>query len=600
MSRLLDLFSAGEVSISDLVNPSAWMSEWAGGRRTTAGEMVSASSALGLSAYYACLRNISEDVAKLPAVVYERVARGKNPAPKHPLYRLVHDEWNPGMSAFAGREVLTHYALAWGGGVAEIVRDGMGVVRALYPIHPSRVRIRREAGVLRYFVNVTGWDGDAKKVGWIPFDSGDLLHLHGLGPDGHTGYSVLSLASETIGLGLAAQRFGAAFFGNGTQLGGVLQHPQKLGKEALAHLREFFNTEHQGPDKAWKPAILEEGMEWKPTGIPPRESQFLESREFGVEEIARWFRMPPHKIGHLNRATFANIEHQGIEYVTDTLMPWLVRWEQEYARKLFPTTGPEVGRYFVEHVVAALMRGDYVSRTNGYRIAIASGWMKPNEARELENMNPAEEPEADGLWVQGAMLPMKTAAKAKPPGDTPPRTPGLDGPNGSPPDGGDPGQNPEREESRTVTEDQALALADISRAVAAGETTLTAGVVQARAVLPSLSEREAFQMLALDDAAGGGQATLEASGDGGRDLTVTTRLRLEGPRVFFRPTINVPPPPAAVVNVQVPPLPPFPEQKAPIVHVTVPRDTRPKQITPIKDREGTTLGYDIRPKPEEG
>lgn len=395
-------------ALADLRHPSAWLLDWSRGRATTAGLSVSPQGALAIAAYYACLRTIAEDVGKLPLLVYRRLSpRGKERATEHPLYNLLHNAPNSDMTAMTFREVLTHHAVGWGNGYAEIVTDGRGEVSALYPIHPSRVALRRDdqGGVVYdvYGETVLG----ARDVGRVVrLPSENVLHIKGLGADGLSGYSVAQLAAESLGLSLAAQTFGAAFFGNGTALGGVLEHPGTLSDTAVAHLRESWQTRYGGPENANKPAILEEGMKWTRLGIPPDEAQFLETRQFQVREVARWFRMPPHKIQDLTEATFSNIEQQSIEYVTDTLMPWLVRWEQELRRKLFARE-PDI---FAEHLVLGLLRGDQAARAAYYKDLFNVGALSPNDIRELENENPIPGRAGDRYYIQMNMTTLDTVA----------------------------------------------------------------------------------------------------------------------------------------------------------------------------------------------
>ncbi len=374
--------------LSDVRHPTAWLTNWALGSVTQAGVRVNPQSAMGLSAYYACLRNISEDIGKLPLLTYRRlVPRGKERLPQHWAYGLLHDAPNDDMTAMTFRETLTHHALAWGNGYAEIVRDGGGIPRELYPIHPSRVCLRRDEQ-RRLVYDIYGTDGIYSTAGVnaqvVRLRQENMLHVKGLGNDGYEGYSVLRLAAESLGLTLAAQTFGAAFFGNGASLGGVLEHPKTLSPEGQKLLRESWQSVYGGSWNAGKTAILEEGMTYRRLGIPPEEAQFLETRQFQVREVCRWFRMPPHKIQDLADAKYANIEQQALEYVVDTLMPWLVRWEQELKRKLFEDK-PDV---FAEHLILGLLRGDQAARAAYMKELFGMAMLSPNDGRELENMNP--------------------------------------------------------------------------------------------------------------------------------------------------------------------------------------------------------------------
>lgn len=380
--------------MSDLRHPTAWLTNWAQGGKTLAGTYVSPDGAMALAAYYACLRAISEDVAKLPLITYRRLKpRGKERAPDHPLYMLLHDFPNPDMESMTFRETLTAHALAWGNGYAEIERDSFGDAIALHPIHPSRVTPRRnDQGAIVYDVSGSELVIGGQWFNVVRLRAENMVHVRGLGAEGLGGYSVARLAAESLGVTLAAQNFGAAFFGNGAFLSGVLEHPGKLSDMAAKHLRESWSEVYAGPANAGKPGILEEGMKWQQLGIPPEQGQFLETRQFQVIEVCRWFRVPPHKIQDLSGAKYANIEQQNLEYVTDTLMPWLTRWEQQLKRKLF---GDDV-EYFAEHLVLGLLRGDQTARAAYYKTRFDLATLSPDDIRELENENPLPASERGG------------------------------------------------------------------------------------------------------------------------------------------------------------------------------------------------------------
>ncbi len=422
--------------LSDLRHPTAWLTNWALGSVTQAGLRVNAQSAMGLSTYYACLRNISEDVGKLPLLTYQRLEpRGKRRLPQHWAYPLLHDAPNDDMTAMTFREVLTHHALAWGNGYAEIVRTGRGQPAALYPIHPSRVVLRRD-DQRRLVYDIYGTDGIYAAAGInaqvVRLPQEDVLHVKGLGSDGYEGYSIVRLAAESLGLTLAAQTFGATFFGSGASLGGVLEHPKTLSPEGQKLLRESWQAVYGGPFNAGKTAILEEGMKYTRLGIPPEEAQFLETRLFQVPEICRWFRMPPHKCQHLDNAHYNNVEQQNIEYVTDTLMPWFVRWEQELKRKLFADE-PEV---FAEHLILGLLRGDQAARAAYFKTRFEIATLSPDDIREIENENPLPEGEGGTLYYIAAnnFRPLKAVAQEASSGTGPqpfvPQLPSRNGTNG--------------------------------------------------------------------------------------------------------------------------------------------------------------------------
>lgn len=375
-------------------SPTSWV--MTGSASSTAGVVVTENSSLSISSVFACVRNIAEDEGKLPFIVYRRTdPMGKERLPAHPLYRLMHDNPNSEMTPLDFRQAVTACAVLWGGGYAEIERDNSGTPIALWPVEPWRVVPRRDqSGVLYYEI-----DGGRTRL-----SIDDILHIKGFGTDGIVGMMMAHVGRESLGLTIAAQRFAASFFGNGARLTGILKHPGKLSDNAHRHLRESFTDQHGGPDRAHGVGVLEEGTEWIQTSSAPEEAQMLETRQFQVEDVARWFRMPPHKIQHLARSTFSNIEHQSIEYVTDTLMPWLVKWEQETKKKLVKPDEKEV---FGEHLVDALMRGDTLSRYQAYAVGRQNGWLNGNDIREKENMNPIDG--GDSYLVNGNMI---TVAKA--------------------------------------------------------------------------------------------------------------------------------------------------------------------------------------------
>jgi len=418
LSYLSRLFAA-DLSISDLRNPRQWLVDWSLGRRTQAGAYVTQESALGISPYYACTRCIAEDVAKLPLITYRRVEKGKERAPKHWLYRLLHDAPNRRQTSFGFRELLTHRAVSWGGGFAEIERDSGNRALALWPVHPSRVTVIGEFGREDYVYQVS--DNTGQKVNVKPEN---MLHIRGIG-DERIGWSVARLGIESLGLTMAAQSFGAGFFGSSSSMSGVLTHPETMSPEGMERLRKEWSEMYSGPENAYKPAILEEGMKWERLGVPPEEGQFLESRQFQVEEIARWFRMPPHKIQHLLRSTFSNIEEQNIEYVVDTLTPWLIRWEQEIKMKLLSREED----VFAEHLILGLLRGDSVKRGDYYTKMFNIGAYSQNDILALENMNTIG-PDGDTHYVPLNMIRSQDAAAGKqaeqpeatdPEEETPPR-----------------------------------------------------------------------------------------------------------------------------------------------------------------------------------
>lgn len=344
------------------------------GRKTASGQNVTPQKSMTLSSYYSAIRNISEDVGKLPLRIYKATATGRENV-KNSINNIFFNYPNPEMTPMSFKETMTANCLGWGNAYAEIVRDYIGNPIYLYPIHPTCIKVKRNDNNEIYYEFT---EQNSTKI----INSYDMFHLKGLGGDGIIGYSVYQFASESIGTALSAQEFAGSFFGNGSTLGGVLEYPNKLKPEARDNLRKSWEQRHQGADNAHKIAVLEEGITWKQTSVNPRDAQFLELKKFSVTEIARWFRIPPHKIGDLERSTYSNIEHQSIEYVQDTLTPWLVRWEEEIKRKLIDDDNE-----FAKFSIQALMRGDSKSRAEYYRSQLNIGALSPNEIRKLEELN---------------------------------------------------------------------------------------------------------------------------------------------------------------------------------------------------------------------
>jgi HK97 family phage portal protein len=352
------------------------------GVRTDAGVSVTEASALTYSPVWQAVSLIAGDVGSLPLIFYKKLANGgKERYTAHPLYSLLHDTPNPEMTSMVWRETQQAHAMTWGNAYSEIERDGAGRPIALWPLLPSQVTPFRERGFLRY--RVASFEGQPDVI----LDARDMLHVPGLGFDGICGYGVVRQARQSLGLLAASERFGATFFGNGTTFGGALKHPKVLGEKATKNLRESINGYHQGPDKAHRFLILEEGMDYVKFGVNPNDAQFLETRQFQIAEVARWFNLPVSKLREMeNSSVRANIEQEALDYVISTLRPWLVRWEQEMKRKLISPL--ERNLQDIEFNIAGLLRGDLASRYNAYAVGRQWGWLSANEIRALENLNP--------------------------------------------------------------------------------------------------------------------------------------------------------------------------------------------------------------------
>lgn len=355
---------------------------------TATGIRVDAFKALQHPAVFDCARILGEDVGSLPLFMYKRLdPRGKIRDPSHHLYRPLHSVANPEMSAMTFRETLQGHLALWGNGYANIVRDRGGRVRELWPLRPDRMNVGRdpETGELQYKYTLP------KKAGFeqVPLTRHDVLHIPGLGFDGITGYNPIDLFREAIALGLAMEEYGARFFGNDARPGLILEHPAKMKPDAVEQVRKSTEEKHQGLGKAHRLMILEEGVKIHEVGIPPATGQFLESRRFQITEIARMFRMPLQKLGvHDAGTSYASAEQFAQDYVTDTLRPWSIRWEQAIYMQLLSPADQET--HFAEHLFGGLLRGDTKSRYGAYAIGRQWGWLSANDIREMENLNPVD------------------------------------------------------------------------------------------------------------------------------------------------------------------------------------------------------------------
>lgn len=376
--------------------------------RTTSGKPVNERTAMQTTAVYSCVRILAEAVASLPLHIYCYTDVGKERVVSHPLYHILHDEPNSEMTSFVFRETLMSHLLIWGNAYAQIIRDGSGRVIALYPLLPNKVEVERsESGQLVYFYTRNSEENpNLKETGRIRLRSEDVLHIPGLGFDGLVGYSPIALAKNAVGMTLACEEYGASFFANGANPGGVLEHPGIL--KDPKKVRDSWNEVYRGTSNAHKVAVLEEGMKYQQIGIPPEEAQFLETRKFQLNEIARMYRIPPHMIGDLDKSSFSNIEQQSLEFVKYTLDPWVIRWEQSLQKALL--LPQEKKEYFIKLNVDGLLRGDYQSRMTGYATARQNGWMSANDIRELEDLNPISEEEGGNLYlINGNMTKLRDA-----------------------------------------------------------------------------------------------------------------------------------------------------------------------------------------------
>ena len=375
---------------------------------TTSGKAVTERSAMQMTAVYSCVRILSEAVAGLPLHLYKYTdSGGKAMALDHSLYRLLHDEPNPEMSSFVFRETLMTHLLLWGNAYAQIIRNGKNEIVALYPLMPNKMSVDRDENGRLYYTYYRGSDEAIKNKEFaVTLQPSDVLHIPGLGFDGLVGYSPIAMAKNAIGMAIACEEYGAKFFANGAAPGGVLEHPGTI--KDPQRVRESWQSTFGGSGNANKIAVLEEGMKYTPIGISPEQAQFLETRKFQINEIARIFRVPPHMVGDLEKSSFSNIEQQSLEFVKYTLDPWVIRWEQSIQRSLL--SKDEKAVYFVKFNLEGLLRGDYQSRMNGYAIGRQNGWMSANDIRELENLDRIPEEEGGDLYlINGNMTKLKDA-----------------------------------------------------------------------------------------------------------------------------------------------------------------------------------------------
>lgn len=387
LKGMLQWLWVGQQKRGTLADPDAALLAAFGAASTASGVSVGPDSAMRLSAVSACVRLISESIASLPLAVYRRGASGtRTRVTDVPQYRLLHDEPNRRMTSFVFRETLTAHVLLHGNAYAIIIRSGGGDPVELLPVPAPNVSVQKTiSGELSYRLNL---DSEVFHV-----QQADVLHVPGLAYDGVKGMSPIQYAAESIGLGIAAERYGASFFGNGSTPSGYISLPGKLNETQARTMQAAWQSVYgyNGGGGGNRTAVLFENGKFEKISIAPNEAQFIETRKFQVSEIARWYRVPPHMIGDLERATFGNIEHQALEFVTHTLRPWLVRFEQEFNRKLFPSSS--AGRpsdLYCEFNVDGLLRGDIKARGEYYTKARQWGWLSANDIRRLENMEPID------------------------------------------------------------------------------------------------------------------------------------------------------------------------------------------------------------------
>jgi len=372
------------------------------GAQSSAGVKVTEETALTFSAVWCAVVLISGGISSLPLHLLRKKAKSKVPATNEPLYRVMSAAANPYMTAKTMREVLAAHVLTWGNGYAEKVRNKQGDIVELWPISPHRVTPEIEDGAMVYRIDV---GGEPKT---LPREK--ILHVPGLGYDGFMGYSVVHMARNSIGMGLAMEEFGAHFFSQGAHPGLLVSHPGQLGETAHKNLSAELSKKYSGLGKAHRLMLLDEGMKFETVGIPQEDSQYLESRQFQIPEIARWFNLPPHKLKDLTKSSFSNIESEQLSYVTESLVPWLVLYEQCFNMQLLTVEKQKAGYYF-KHNVEGMLRGSTAARSTFYKSMFGIGAMSINEIRGKEDMDPAPHPFADEYFVPLNMVPLSQLQK---------------------------------------------------------------------------------------------------------------------------------------------------------------------------------------------
>lgn len=378
--------------------------------RSTSGTVVTERSAMQMTAVYACVRILAEAVAGLPLHLYRYTeSGGRERAYDSNLYRLMHDEPNPEMSSFTFRETMMTHLLLWGNAYAQKIRNGKGELIALYPLMSQRMTVNRDdTGRIVYIYDRAGDEHDQKN-GRVILSADEILHIPGLGFDGLVGYSPIAMAKNAVGMAIACEEYGASLYANGARPSGVLTTPGRIND--VERLKESWRENYSGAKNAGRVPILEEGLKFEPISINPQEAQYLETRKFQMNEIARIYRVPPHMIGDLEKASYSSIEQQSMEFVRYTLDPWLCRWEQAMQRSLF--TEEQKRQYFYRFNVGGLLRGDYLSRMNGYAIARQNGWLNADEIRELEDLDKLPPGQGGELYlINGNMMQVKDAGAA--------------------------------------------------------------------------------------------------------------------------------------------------------------------------------------------
>lgn len=357
---------------------------------STSGLPITADSSLGYGPFWAGVRVLSETLAQVPLHIYRRLPDGgKEKATDHPLYDLLHTSPNPEMTSFVWREVGQSQCVTWGNSYSEKVHDATGRIVEMWPLAPDRMQIRRNDSGIKIF-RYTKRSGEQ-----VDLPANKVFHVPGLGWDGTEGYSVLHMARSALGLGLAAEAFGSMFFGQGSKTSGIISTPADLDQSQADTLREKFEGRHAGIRNSHRTGVLTNGATYTPTSIPPEDAQFLQTRKFQVTEMARILRLPPHMIGDLEHATYTNIEQQSLEFVKFGMLPWFVRWEQQFNKDLLGNDPV----YFCEFLIDGLERADAKTRAEVFAIRHQNGTLNADQWRASENENPLPDGAGQKYWM---------------------------------------------------------------------------------------------------------------------------------------------------------------------------------------------------------
>lgn len=387
-----------------------WFMTWLGSRPSKTGINVNEKTAMKFSAVFACIRILSETLASTPIILYQDrkvgdKTSGKNRIVDHPLYDILKVAPNDKMPSMVFKETMMSHIVSSGNGYAQIRKNRKGEIYDLNILPWTQTEVREDliTGEIEY------WTNDRGK--FIKLSPGEVFHIPGLGFKGIKGYSPIRMAMEAVGLGLAAETFAASFYANGANVSGIAEYPGKLKDESYKRFKQDFSEAYSGLGKAKKVMFLEEGLKFHQITIPQNEAQFIETRKFQIEEIARIYRIPLHLLQNLDRATNNNIEHQSLEFVMYTMLPWFRRWEEYISFKLLTKEERRKG-IFAEFLVTALLRGDVKSRAMFYQFMRQNGIMNADEIRELENMNPQEGDCGRTYFINSAMVPVEKAAQS--------------------------------------------------------------------------------------------------------------------------------------------------------------------------------------------